>query len=61
MKFLIYYKIETDHRTFEEDNFLIESKGPKLTYEELFQVFAASKDKYNTYHNPIIINIMELN
>lgn len=60
MKFLIYYKIETDCRIFEEDNFLIESKGPKPTYEELFKVFAAAKQKYDTFHNPIIINIMEL-
>lgn len=60
MKFLIYYKIETECRMFEEDNYLIESKGPKLRYEELQELFMVARDKYNTYHKAIIMNIIEL-
>lgn len=60
MRYLIYYKIETDNRIFEEGNYLLESIFSTLAYRELQESFIEIKKKHDTCHDPIIINMFEL-
>lgn len=61
MNFLIYYKIETECRNYEEGNYLLETIDSKPTYGELQEMFKRLREIYNTYHRAIIINMFELN
>jgi hypothetical protein len=60
MKKLIYYKIETKNGITKERNVIRDIEGKIMSYEELKAFNRAARSWENTYHAPIILNMMDI-